>query len=344
MKRVSFIDVFKGFGIFFVILGHMPIEPQLFSYVFSFQLAIFYFVGGFLYREAHCINTFWEYFKKKFKRIIVPYIIFGFISSVMYVLYSEYIGRDYSISDIVYSLVISKRNGIYVNVSLWFLTSFFTVEIMYYILKCFFNNYVIGFIVIVLGYIGVVVLRTTGSLNTLPFTFDASLYFIVYYYIGDLFSYIGKYSNRDYKYFFRNLSLVFIISILINMMNLFGKIKHADIIYYDFGFLIALVSYLFHIFISLTGVYTYLYLSYIFRWFVPLSYIGKNSIYYFAFHMPIYYILYNEGFFNRFIDIYGVNLNVVGLIYTFILIVIISVLVLGINLFKSILYKIKTSI
>lgn len=344
MKRVSFIDVFKGFGIFFVILGHMPIEPQLFSYIFSFQLAIFYFVGGFLYRDSHCMNSLWEYLKKKFNRVLMPYIIFGVISSIMYILYSMYIGREYSIKDIVLSLIISKRNGIYVNVSLWFLTSFFTVEIMYYILKCFFNNYFIGFIVIVLGYIGVVILRTTGSLNTLPFTFDASLYFIVYYYIGDLFGGIGKYSNRDYKYFFKNLSLVFIISIIINVMNFFGKIKHADIIYYDFGFLIALISYLFHIIISLTGVCTYLYFSYIFRWVIPLRYIGKNSIYYFALHMPIYYILYNEGFFEYFIEGGSIDLNIVGITYTIILIFIITIIVLFMNLFKDIIYRIKTSI
>ena len=156
---------------------------------------------------------------------------------IIYILYSDYLGKEYDILDIVWSILISKRNEIYINVPLWFLTSFFTVEILYYILKCFFNNYVISFIILVFGSIGVVIFRTTGSLNTLPFSFDASLYFIIYYFIGDLFGGINKYSNRDYKYFFRNLSPIFIVSIIVNVMNLLGKIKHADIIYYDFGFI-----------------------------------------------------------------------------------------------------------
>ncbi|AID44202.1 Hypothetical protein SFBmNL_00274 [Candidatus Arthromitus sp. SFB-mouse-NL] len=347
MKRIDFIDVFKGIGIFFVILGHMPIKSELFSYVFSFQLSIFFFVGGFLYRDAHYINSFWDYVSKKFRSIIIPYIIFSIVSMIIYILYSDYLGKEYDILDIVWSILISKRNEIYINVPLWFLTSFFTVEILYYILKCFFNNYVISFIILVFGFIGVVIFRTTGSLNTLPFSFDASLYFIIYYFIGDLFGGINKYSNRDYKYFFRNLSPIFIVSIIVNVMNLLGKIKHADIIYYDFGFIIALISYLFHVFISLTGVCTYLYLSYIFRWVGIIKFVGRNSIYYFAFHMPLYQILYNEGIFDTLIGnylTYDINLNLIGIIYSIIIILILTMPVLFINLYKSLIYKIKTSI
>lgn len=345
LKRIDFIDVFKGIGIFFVILGHMPIKPELFSYVFSFQLSIFFFVGGFLYRDAHYINSFWDYLIKKFKSIIIPYIILSVISIAIYILYNNYSGMKYDVLDILETILLSKRNEIYINVPLWFLTSFFTVEILYYILKCFFNNYVISFIILVLGFIGVVIFRTTGSLNTLLFSFDASMYFIIYYFIGDLFGGVNNYSNRDYKYFFKNLSLVFFISIAINIMNLLGKIKHADIIYYDFGFIIALISYLFHVFISLTGVCTYLYVSYIFRWFGVIKFIGRNSLYYFAFHMPLYRILYNEGIFDILIGKYlpsDIDLNLLGIIYTIIIILILTGPVFLINLYKSLIYKIKT--
>ena len=130
-------------------------------------------------------------------------------------------------------------------------------------------------------------------------------------------------------------------------MNLLGKIKHADIIYYDFGFIIALISYLFHVFISLTGVCTYLYLSYIFRWVGIIKFVGRNSIYYFAFHMPLYQILYNEGIFDTLIGnylTYDINLNLIGIIYSIIIILILTMPVLLINLYKSLIYKIKTSI
>lgn len=343
MRRVDFIDVFKAFGVFFVILGHMPIKGEIYSYIFSFQLAIFYFVGGFLYRDAHLINSFWDYLKKKIKRVLVPYFILGILSSIVYILYNRYLGESYDVLDIANSLLISKRNKIYINVPLWFLTSFFTVEIIYYVLKCIFNNYVISILVFVFGFIGVVIFRTTGSLYTLPWSFDASLYFIIYYFIGDLFANVVTYSNRDFLHFFKNLFLVFVVSITINIMNLFNLIEHADIIYYDFGFSIALISYLFHVFISLTGVFTYLFLSYILKWINILRFIGRNSLYYFAFHMPIYYILYNEGVFSFILSgefLNGINLNLVGIIYTLILIIVITPLVLSINFVKMLIHRI----
>lgn len=338
MKRINFVDVLKGIGVFFVILGHMPIKPQVYSYIFSFQLPIFYFVGGFLYRDAHMINTFGEYFLKKVRRVLIPYFILCLISAIVYISYTHYIGESYDLLDILKSILISKRNNIYINVPLWFLTSFFTVEIIYYLLKCLFNNYLILIIVLLFGYTGVVILRTTGSLYTLPWTFDASLYFIIYYFIGDVLSGTLRFSNRNFSHFFVFSFPVFCISLTINIMNLFGMIKHADIIYYDYGFLIALVSYLFHVFISLTGVFSYLFIAYLLRWLKILRFIGRNSLYYFSIHMPLYYILYKEGVFNLVFGeefLSSLNITMVGIIYTVFIIILITPFVLIINLFKS---------
>ncbi|EIA28902.1 hypothetical protein SFB5_104G0 [Candidatus Arthromitus sp. SFB-5] len=67
----------------------------------------------------------------------------------------------------------------------------------------------------------------------------------------------------------------------------------------------------------------------------------------FAFHMPLYQILYNEGIFDTLIGnylTYDINLNLIGIIYSIIIILILTMPVLLINLYKSLIYKIKTSI
>lgn len=338
LKRIDFIDVLKAIGVFFVILGHLPIEKELYSYIFSFQLPIFYFVGGFLYRNSHVTNSFWDYLVKKIKSILIPYFVLCLISAIIYVWYASYQSNTYDILDIIKSVLISKRNKIYINVPLWFLTSFFTVEIMYYLLKCLFNNFMIGIIVFVFGFIGVIIFRTTGSLHTLVWSFDASLYFIIYYFVGDVIYRVLSYINGDFPNLFKKLFLVFVVSIVINVMNLFNLIKHADIIYYDFGFAISLISYLFHVFISLTGVFTYLFLSYVFKWIGILRFIGRNSLYYFAFHIPLYNIFYNEGIFELIFgsDVLNTsNLTLVGIKYTIVLIAVITPFVLLIDLFKK---------
>lgn len=342
LKRIDFIDVFKAIGVFFVIFGHMPVEREMYSYIFSFQLAIFYFVGGFLYRDSHVSNSFWDYLMKKVKHILIPYFVLCLISSIIYIFYNSYQSNSYDVLDILKTVLISKRNKIYINVPLWFLTSFFTVEIIYYILKCFFNNFLIGVIVFIFGFIGVIIFRTTGSLNTLFWSFDASLYFIIYYFIGDSVYRILSYVNGDFLNFFKKLFLIFLVSIIINVMNLFNLIEHADIIYYDFGFLISLISYMFHVFISLTGVFTYLFLSYILKWIGILKFIGRNSLYYFSFHIPLYNILYNEGIFDLIFGIENLDftsINLVGIKYTIFLILVITPFVLCIDFVKKVISK-----
>lgn len=50
-NRISYIDIFKGFGIFFVVFGHVTHIGVLREYIWDFHMPLFFFVSGLLYKS-----------------------------------------------------------------------------------------------------------------------------------------------------------------------------------------------------------------------------------------------------------------------------------------------------
>lgn len=50
-NRISYLDIFKGFGIFFVVFGHVTHIGALRDYIWNFHMPLFFFVSGLLYNS-----------------------------------------------------------------------------------------------------------------------------------------------------------------------------------------------------------------------------------------------------------------------------------------------------
>ena len=48
-ERKKYIDILKGIGIFYVILGHVTHTSFLFRYIYSFHMPLFFFISGMLF-------------------------------------------------------------------------------------------------------------------------------------------------------------------------------------------------------------------------------------------------------------------------------------------------------
>ena len=82
-KRVTYLDLAKGFGVFLVMLGHLqgdsifsfsPYILPLCSWIFSFHMALFFIISGMLVNLKNEIDKdFSQTVNKKFKAIMVPY-------------------------------------------------------------------------------------------------------------------------------------------------------------------------------------------------------------------------------------------------------------------------------
>lgn len=76
------IDALRTWGIFLVIAGHAGYSPFN-GYIYTFHMPLFFFISGFL-RYQKKAEDWTSFIKKRIKGVLVPYLIFWFISMVIY--------------------------------------------------------------------------------------------------------------------------------------------------------------------------------------------------------------------------------------------------------------------
>ena len=82
--RIVWIDQIKGIAFFFVILGHLSLEPTFKSWVFSFHMPVFFFATGCTYNIDKILRTpFKDYLLKLSKRLLIPYVWMQLLSVVL---------------------------------------------------------------------------------------------------------------------------------------------------------------------------------------------------------------------------------------------------------------------
>lgn len=284
-KRLSWIDVLKGIGIIFVVLGHTHILFR--EYIYSFHMPLFFFISGYLFISNKYGLV--EFFKKKFKTILVPYIFLSFLSIIISFVVSN---QEADVSVTFKELVLSTRNHISINQTLWFLTTLFIVEILFYTLSLIFkSNYLKSILIIALSVIGFYTL----SEPRLPLSIDSSLYYLLFYLIGNMTKNIKVLENKKTFNVLSSICLT-VSSILIVYPSGYNYIasKFSMCFYLNFGF---------SIFIAMLGILACVKLSFMFEKSDKLAYLGKNSLTIFALH-----IFFLDGVFY-FLTACGLNVN-----------------------------------
>jgi len=137
-KRITWIDAAKGIGILLVFLGHTVIPEKIFWYIFSFHMPLFFFLSGYLYRaDKH--DSWWDFAKDRFKKLLVPYITFFIILLIYWLLIGRAIGDvqnlSVGVSKILYEFSYASAYLKTPFAPLWFLFTLFWVEIIFFILQ-----------------------------------------------------------------------------------------------------------------------------------------------------------------------------------------------------------------
>lgn len=76
IERIHWIDLLKGLGIFFVILGHTIKNNDLYVWIYSFHMPLFFFISGYLTEPRNSIKDYNQYIWKKCKNLLFPFFIF----------------------------------------------------------------------------------------------------------------------------------------------------------------------------------------------------------------------------------------------------------------------------
>ena len=178
--RLVWLDNLKAVGIFLVVWSHLIPDSPLRQYIFSFHVPLFFFVSGFTFDRTR--YDFSQFFKKRFRTLLVPYFAFAAISFLFW----YFIVRKFSMSGKTLAIdpltpligifygVGSDKWKVPLNATLWFLPSLFVVEMAFYFVK---SRYLL-IVFAIMGYL------VTFLPFRLPWSVDVSFVGIVFYGIG----------------------------------------------------------------------------------------------------------------------------------------------------------------
>lgn len=139
-KRIAFWDIARAIALFLVVLGHAVSDRgQLGFVVMIFHVPALLMVSGIVYQHGE--RGFGNFLWKKFRRILVPYYLFGLISIAIYAVLgafaAESLGNDaneFGVGPNLFGLLYGNcKNGLMkFNLPLWFLPVLFLMEVFQY--------------------------------------------------------------------------------------------------------------------------------------------------------------------------------------------------------------------
>ena len=129
------INILKALAILLVVSGHLEFSLIPLFPPYSFQIALFFFISGMLYKEKY---GFIEFFKRRFKSLMVPYILYCIVYLIITILIAPYVGKFWAMPvTFKNEFIMPFLTGHQIDLisPLWFVVQLFTSLIVYKILN-----------------------------------------------------------------------------------------------------------------------------------------------------------------------------------------------------------------
>lgn len=271
--RINWIDNLRWLWILLIVLWHcyFPDKTPLVMYLFTFHVALFFFLSWYLYNdEKH--NNLLEFAKNKLNRLIIPFIFFNAIMFIYLMLEKKYWWWTYWWNIITFfkwitywSYIDKHQSIILTNVPTWFLPSLFVVSIYYFILNKFLKNKI--YKTIILFALSIWIYTESKYIHfRLPWSAEISIMAMLFY--GLWHTYKKEISNFVEKI---NYYYLFLVPVLIWFNFHFISRTNFSSNYYGQNYLLFLVDAIFWII-------TFIIISKLINYNKFLSFLWKNSI------------------------------------------------------------------
>lgn len=262
-RRMSYIDIAKGIGIFLVILGHTYRRNIVQNWLYSFHMPLFFFISGWLYCEIDK-KDYVKLVTKKARGLIMPYAVFIMLN-------------------FLYWLVVERHFRSFDQGPLWYLPVLLIVECVAAAVIVWIENrkelFNICMVVLGMGLMCIGILAGT-------FEYQGVIGWIIRCYNGIVWYYAGFWMVRHVKQWIETipnrknswiLIVVFLIlSILLGCNNgrvdMYGNIFNNIFLYIGAAFV---------------GIFFCMGLSAFMRKNRIIEYLGKNSLIILCTHEPI---------------------------------------------------------
>lgn len=220
-NRISYIDLARGLTMLAVIWGHIMLEGITNVFVYSFHMPVFFFLSGMVFSKDR-YDGVGSLIRRRWKTLILPYIIASVISwawwALCCVIFSEppasYFGP-------LMQTFIAQGSGGYLihNVPLWFVTSLFWMEVLYWFLSKCPRKLCLG-LSLLCGLVGVLVMEYTELPSVLPWSLEVTLAAMPFYAFGNFCGRIPKLPERIQQ---KPQAAVFVVAVSVILVVLIAS-------------------------------------------------------------------------------------------------------------------------
>lgn len=188
-SRLDWIDAARAFAIFCIVLGHaLNGYSFIWKLVYGFHVPLFVLISGFTYTPRPRKENLKKSICGGFRRILVPYFIFGILSIVIYMLIGTKMDGDKAITIAQSIKGLFWANGetgiMRWNLPLWYLPMLFVLRIIIcYVLseKDTPSKLILKFLTFSAF---AMIMYYSGFITNLPFCFETVVYLIPFFIFG----------------------------------------------------------------------------------------------------------------------------------------------------------------
>ena len=283
--RLDYMDIFRGFGIILMMMGHITFGSKFDFFIHAFHMPMFFVISGFFFQSKKgCTLT--SFILKKSKTLLVPYIVFGLFHYIIYLL----LYPDTSPTSPLIHLLFINTVGLPLAGALWFLTALFFADVLYFLIDRYITNEDAKWItIIVIAGFG----NCVGNILpfTLPYAMGASMVGIGLFQMGYL---LRKYENAKFMKHILNMPfyewlILAVATVLLIFQNGYINMREET---YD-GVLLFWINTVLAVIIGINFsklIYRLIHDTYICKW---LCSIGRDSIVYVCLNQLVIMLIMN---------------------------------------------------
>jgi polysaccharide biosynthesis protein PslL len=134
-SRIIWLDLAKGIAIILVVFGHSLIDIGLNNhYIYWFHMPAFFILTGMVFTPPNIWKKFKSFLSKRFKQLIIPYISFLVLITMVRYLYLGTQPLNWYINDILHVIAGGQSIPSAAYVTMWFITCLFVSQLLISIL------------------------------------------------------------------------------------------------------------------------------------------------------------------------------------------------------------------
>lgn len=299
-KRLDYIDIAKGLGMFAIIWGHIMLFGWSNKLVYAFHIPLFFFISGMCYNPMK-YQSVWKLINRRVKTLLIPYVFFSIVTWLIYVVYSQLLKTD-NLENCWFYLsqtLLAQGSGGFLehNVALWFVPCLFVVDIIYYYIAKLQEWATIIFTLLCM-FVGIMMSThhnpTEIQFTKLPWSIDSALGALPFYACGNILirhlshKSIIQWSNKHIALLTMEILFLTIILFVYSQNNGYVSMGHNTLgentaLFYFNAFIGCFSTILFSLLLfnpKFYNGYAKNIIKFI-RWF------GTNSFYAMAIHLPL---------------------------------------------------------